>query len=109
MKILQDNTNKDIFIRRDELDIFQELQEKLGITFTKRGDGKYTEQQWECIMMLQDYLIEEFYTEWTPKELYDAELDDVMEELGVSHKETYREQEGPFHELQDENGNVYGG
>jgi len=109
MKILQDNTNKDIFIRRDELDLFQELQEKLGITFTKRGDGKYTEQQWECIMMLQDYLIEEFYTEWTPKELYDAELDDVMDELGVSHKETYREQEGAFHELQDSDGNVYGG
>lgn len=93
MKIYQDNTNKDIILREDEIDIEEELQEKLGITFRKMGEhGTLSKTQLEYMYLMKDWILDDFWTELDPEDLYDDLADDgdydTIGELGLD-KDNY--------------------
>lgn len=93
MKIYQDNMNKDIILREDEIDIEEELQEKLGITFKKMGEhGTLSKIQLEYMYLMKDWILDDFWTELNPEKLYydlkEEEDWDTIGELGLE-KDNY--------------------
>ena len=88
MKIYQSNEDKDIILREDEIDIVEELQEKLGITFRRMGEhGTLSKTQLDYIYAMKDWILDDFWTQLNPEELYDDLMEnedyDTIGELGL--------------------------
>lgn len=94
MKIYQSNEDKDIILREDEIDVVEELQERLGVTIRKMGKlGTYSDKQFEYIaaiknwIPIKEWILEDFWTELDPEELYDDLMEDgdydTISELGL--------------------------